>query len=229
MCYKNIIIYSSILLIVACSSSEEPIDEPLIPEAATLVFPEKNTECTTGTVVDNTQSTVIFQWNTSLNTDSYEVVVEELDSEETFTMESNINEVGITINRGAAYEWYVISKSNTSNETSTSETWRFYNAGEGIVSHVPFPADIVEPEIGALLSDTLTANLMWTGSDIDNDILGYEVYFGIDNPPANSLGIFTQTNVEVNVTSGNTYYWFVKTMDEDNNTSVSDVFWFSVN
>ncbi|WP_411030391.1 hypothetical protein [Spongiimicrobium sp. 3-5] len=226
---QNIILYFTFLTILACSNSIEPIDEPLGPTATTLLFPENDKECNTGIAVDNERSTVNFQWNTSENTDSYEVILKELDSEAEIKVESNINEADITIKKATAYRWKVISKSTTSDKIAESEVWRFYNSGDGVINYAPFPADVVQPTIGNNLdANTTSVSLEWSGSDVDNDIIGYEVYFGTDNPPMNSLDQITNSSTDVAVVTGNTYYWMIKTTDEANNTSESEVFWFKV-
>ncbi|WP_420401959.1 hypothetical protein [Flagellimonas sp.] len=217
-------------IIISCSSSIEPVDQSLAPDASDLVYPENNKECTTGIEVDVERSTVNFQWNSSANTDYYEIIIKELGTNVEIKENSNTTELEVTIKKGAAFQWQVVSKSNISSETATSEVWKFYNAGDGIVNHVPFPADVITPSVGGNL-DSSTANVIleWSASDIDNDITGYEVFFGTQNPPINSMGQTADSNIEVSVGSGNTYYWIINTTDSANNMSVSDVFWFEVN
>lgn len=232
MCIKPTVLLTVFaFMAIACSNSSiEPIDQPPAPVATTLIYPENNTECNTGVEVDSERSTVNFQWNTSTNTDFYEIIIKELGTTTETRDESNIHEIEITLKKSTAYQWQVISKSNSSDEIATSEIWKFYNAGDGIVNHVPFPADVVEPGLGSNLdSNTTKVFLQWSASDIDNDINVYEVYFGTENPPTNSLGQTTDSNIEVDVSSGNIYHWMIKTIDLTNNVSESEVFWFKVN
>ena len=226
---KKAIIYLAFLIIVACSDTIEPIGEPVIPKATTLIFPENNTECNTGIEVDGEKSRVNFQWNASENTDVYEVIIKELDTDIEIRSEADTNDMEITIKKATAYQWHVVSKSNTHEETSDSEVWRFYNSGDGIVNYAPFPADIIEPILGDNLdANTTNVSLKWSGSDVDNDIISYEIYFGTVNPPSSTLGQTTASNIEVTVETGNTYYWTVKTIDNANNISISETFWFRV-
>lgn len=226
---QNILYTCLFLTLIACDGSVEPNDEILNPEATTLIFPENNTECNTGVEVNDKLSTVNFQWSAAENTDTYEVIIKELDTNTEVRAEAVTNEVDIIIKKDIAYQWQVVSKSNMNDKTASSEIWKFYNSGDGTINHAPFPADIVQPGIGSSLDSKLTTiSLEWTGSDADNDIKGYEVYFETVNPPTNSLSITTDSNIEVNVSSGNTYHWVVKTIDEANNTSESKVFWFKV-
>jgi len=194
--------------------------------AATLVFPENNTECNEGKIINDTQSEVTFRWNEAELANTYEVVLENLNTDVKTTIESNTNSTNIIIERGTAYKWYVTSLSDIGDATAKSEEWKFYNAGVGTLNYAPFPADIVAPENGSTLTGS-TVNLEWSGSDIDNDIVDFEIFFGSDNPPTESLGSVTENSITATISSGNTYYWMVKTNDETGNSSTSDVFHFS--
>ena len=51
------------------STVTPPPPTPDPPTAAILTFPDDNEECTTGTEVNATQSSVTFTWQASQNTD----------------------------------------------------------------------------------------------------------------------------------------------------------------
>ena len=125
----------------------------------------------------------------------------------------------------------MVSKSNSSTTTTQSDTWKFYNAGLGTVSHPPFPADNLSPAYGQNVTATGgTVNLTWTASDPDNDIAGYDVYFGTTATPTISKSNITDKFMNgVAVTSGITYYWKIVSKDNQGNTSDSGVFQFKVN
>ncbi|MET1259099.1 hypothetical protein ABV409_07145 [Flagellimonas sp. DF-77] len=232
------------LCIGACSSSggddDNPPpptggndDEPMIPApgAATLVFPEDQTECNTGIVDPNdaTMSTVTFEWNASTNTDRYTVTLTNLNSGTTSSVNANTNEADITIMRGAPYSWSVTSRADGTQDVGTSATFRFYNEGPGIENYAPFPAEVVSPARGANIAATTMVTLSWTGSDIDDDITGYEVFFGTEADPTTSVGTTTDTTLtDMIVMSGTTYFWRVVTTDSAGNTSSSEVFSFKV-
>ncbi|UJH66478.1 hypothetical protein [Allomuricauda sp. SCSIO 65647] len=222
---------------MACSSSggdgddSPPPDDPVAaPTAATLVFPENNTECTEGNVISETRSSVTFRWNAAQNADSYELNVINLNTSVASRTTTANNEASFSINRGTPYEWFVVSRANGTTETATSSTFRFFNEGPGIENYAPFPAEAVNPARGANLASTATVTLEWSASDVDDDIEQYEVFFGTEANPTNSLGTTTDTSIaDVAVTSGNTYYWTVTTTDSQGNTSTSEVFQFRVN
>ena len=228
-------LFWALALTASCGGSGEgggdPDPEPIpvpAPSAATLVFPADNTECNEGEILSDTQSRVLFQWNASQNTDSYQVNLINLNTNSTALTNSTTNEAEITLLRGVPYEWFVVSRANGTNETATSAAWRFYNAGAGITNYAPFPAEAVSPGRGATISTASTVTLEWTGNDIDNDIVSYNLYFGTADPPALLETGITTTSFEVSVASGLTYYWQVETVDSAGNQTLSELFNFRV-
>lgn len=204
-----------------------PSQEP--PTAATLTFPDNNQECTTGIEVNATQSSVTFTWNVSSNTDSYDLRLKNLDTSTSLTFSSNTNQIEITLFKGTPYSWYVISKSNSVTLTAESATWKFYNAGDPVQSYAPFPADLVAPDMGANLTGVSMVTLEWSGSDIDDDIVSYDIYFDTTSPPTTQLGgTQTVTTIDAPVSAGNAYYWRVIITDSEGNNSESEIFEFRV-
>lgn len=206
----------------------DPENEVKAPTAATLSFPNENSECTEGTSLTSTQSTILFNWNDAENTTSYQLFLKNLETQTTTNYTSSVSEKSVTILRGTPYSWYVVSK-NSGTDTAQSNTWKFYNAGEATSSYAPFPAELISPALSvSLAASTTSASLQWSGEDVDNDITEYEVLFGTLNPPTQSQAITNSNNAAVNVSSGNTYFWRVITKDSNNNTSESQVFEFKV-
>lgn len=201
------------------------------PSAALLIFPEDDTECNTGIVVNEVQSDVTFEWNASQNTDSYEITLINLNTANTQKANSATNEVTVRIERGTPYEWFVVSKATGTSEIATSERWRFYNEGPGVENYAPFPAEAINPQRGANLDAATTiVTLEWSSSDVDSDIVEHEVFFGPDAENLESLGRTVQTRFEnVTVLSSTTYFWQVVTYDEKQNSSISEMFQFRVN
>ncbi len=213
------------------SSGGDPEPEPTpvpAPSAAVLVFPANNSECNEGEVLSDTQTRVLFQWNASQNTDSYQVNLRNLNTGTTALANSTLNEVEITLLRGVPYEWFVVSRANGTSETASSAVWKFYNAGVGVTNYAPFPAEAVAPSRGATISASGTVTLEWTGSDIDGDISSYNLYFGTATPPTLLQEGITETSFEASITSGQTYYWQVETVDSAGNQTLSEVFNFQV-
>lgn len=230
--HKLISVLLIMTLLIACKkgddSSGDEQQNPGDPTAVTLVFPDNNRECTEGIVISDSESTIKFQWQASSNTDSYEVMVRNLDLNSTATVSVNTNEADITLQQNTPYEWFVVSKVNGNTATAESGKWRFYNAGNGVENYAPFPADAISPTRGQTVSATGTVILEWSGNDVDNDIEEFEVFFGTSNDPTVSIANTPQSSTTANVTSGQTYYWQVISKDAVGNTSQSEVFDFRV-
>ncbi|KOS08262.1 hypothetical protein AM493_08065 [Flavobacterium akiainvivens] len=196
--------------------------------AAALAAPLNNTECITGTEVNETQSKVTFEWNEAADNQTYFLYVKNLVTQNTLQYNAaNNTSYEVTLSKATPYSWYVSSRKNSGN-TVQSEVWKFYNAGPGITNYAPFPAELVAPVMSSsVYGPSLT--LQWTGSDLDNDIESYEVFFGTAANPTTSIHTGTQTSVNnVAVVSGSTYYWKVVTTDVAGNATASPVFQFKV-
>jgi hypothetical protein len=232
----NKLVAISLLFMMSCGGGSDdgpppaPVPDPIAdPKATTLVFPENNTECNEGDIVDDSRSRVTFRWNTSEDTDNYELNLRNLNSNVNTVIKVIAPEAAITIDRGTPYEWFVVSTANGTTATANSSTFKFYNQGPGIENYAPFPAEAVSPSRGSDISNTTgTLSLEWNGSDIDNDITEFEVLFGTDVIPSTVIGTTTDQSIEVNVVAGNTYYWRVISRDSEGNTSQSEIFEFKV-
>nr|WP_294944282.1 hypothetical protein [uncultured Mucilaginibacter sp.] len=222
------------ILLAGCGKGKKG-DDPAPPEAkppvaAELVFPAQNSTCISGDIISASQSTVTLKWKAALNADSYAVIIKNLLTGDTQTLSSTSAQLNATLQRNTPFSWSVRSKSNTLAATADSETWKFYNAGDGISAYAPFPADKMLPATGTSVS--VIANklgLSWQGSDTDNDITSYDVYFGTTETPGlfkPNLAVAAVSDVIVSVNTR--YYWKVVTHDSRGNTSTSEVADFTV-
>ena len=211
-----------------------PAPQVPTPGKSSLSAPDNNEVCFEGEAVDTSNSAVTFKWDASSDTDSYDLQITNQETSVTQT-ESGITLTSkeVTLATDISYGWKVISKSKDTSETSTSEIWQFYLAGDGQENYAPFPATIVNPSSGASVdaSDGKII-LSWGGNDPDeSDTLTYTIYFddidGLQDPSGDNTGI-SETSLEVSVESGKTYYWRVKTSDEKS-SSFTLVYSFFVN
>lgn len=222
---RHLVIFISCLLVFGCKKK----DAPKPPEASILVFPNQNSECTTGESLDESTSNVEFRWVSSANTEIYELKVSNITTGIAQTISTASLSAKLPLEKGAPYSWFVVSKNTKANETAFSETWQFYNAGSQI-TYAPFPAQIIFPKSGASVLKDINneVELSWSGADIEDDIEVFEVYFGTE-PTANIL-IASLTsdgfNQKVSVLSETTYYWRIVTRDAEGNTSDSGIFQF---
>lgn len=220
-----------LIALLACSDDNSFPDLPKIPSATKLVFPFESSVCNVGTNITANESTVLFEWEEGVYTDNYELKLRNLETNDLTSHHSTVPEISIVLKRGTPYEWYIISTSNSVIETAQSPTWKFYNAGEAIESYAPFPAEIISPSMAETISTTASEiTLDWNGSDVDDDIIGYDVYFSTSNTPEifqNDLNESILNSVPISLNT--IYYWKIITKDSRGNTSDSGIYQFKIN
>jgi hypothetical protein len=221
-------IYFIVLFLGCTDTTDDGIitnaqDEPV---GVQLVFPQENALCNEGTDLTPTQSTIFFEWQPNDNAELYTLTIENLSTNVVSEYETEDFIFSVTIDRATPFRWSV--SYNLENEIKESAIWNFYNAGEGIQTYAPFPAQIIAPTMAQSIPATNTVILEWSGSDVDNDILSYDVYFGTNNPPNISASAISANELTVSVTSGTTYFWNVITKDVAGNSSESGVYQFRV-
>ena len=205
---------------------DETIDARI---AAKLVFPYKNSLCNEGINLTPTESTVFFEWEANKDADGYTLIIENLSSGAIISKITTQIKIAIVIQRATPYSWHVVSNSNDILiADEKSETWQFYNAAPGVEFYAPFPAAINSPAMAATIPTTAEVTLNWTGSDVDNDIIAYDVYFGVNSEPEFHIGGLTASELNVSVLANTIYYWKVVTKDEEGNSSDSGVHQFKV-
>lgn len=211
---------------LGCKKKENP--KP--PESSTLVYPVKNSECTTGNNLNALTSEVEFKWGAAVNTDTYELRATNLNTSTTQTITTSSTSAKLPLAKGAPFSWVVVSKNESVLETASSESWRFYNSGFN-TSYAPFPAEIIAPEEGAsiLRDDNNEIELSWSGSDVDNDIVSFEIYISTENPPEELAFTTNSANAtKVLVVESTIYFWRIITKDSEGNSSDSGVYDFRV-
>ena len=217
---KRILYIAVIILISACSKKG---GSGPVPGKATLVAPLKDLTCNTGTVLSPTESSVIFSWNAADNAGSYDLTIKNLLTQKETVQPSTTTNATVTLSRNTPYSWFVTAKSTKNSTLTPSDTWKFYNAGAGITTYAPFPAEILTPAFGEIVSPASgKVNLTWKGTAVDNNITGYIVYFGPSANPAIFRERITEAFVnDVTVSTNTTYYWRVVTVDANGNISDS--------
>ena len=219
------------ILAVACSTSDDSSggnngNDLDLPQGVQLIFPHQNSLCNEGVNQTETESTVFFEWEPSGNAQSYLLTIESLDNDDVLQFTAQENIYPVTINRGESYKWFV--EYTSQGDTKTSAVWNFYNAADAIQNYAPFAAEIVAPTMAQNIANTNSIILQWNGSDVDNDIVGYDVYFGTDTQPALFSSDITQNQIEVSVTPGNIYYWSIITKDTAGNSSQTSIHQFRI-
>lgn len=226
---KNWTFMVLMVLLLACGGKDDDPAPP--PEGAVLVFPLKDSECNTGTSVSETLSEVTFQWQAANNTDRYTLTVINLGTNIPQAIATKATSATLSIEKGAPFSWFVLSSNARSDETATSESWLFYNAGAQ-TTYAPFPAQINFPVPGSTVqaNSANQVRLSWTGADVEGDIEVFQIYLATENPPTTLLVETDASTMEANaeVVSGEVYYWKIITVDAEGNRSDSGLFDFKV-
>jgi hypothetical protein len=212
------------LLFTACKK-----DSPKPPSAAVLTFPLQNSLCITGVSITPSTSRVEFKWQTADNTNTYELRVTNLLTDITQTVSTQSTSAELTIEKGTPFSWLVITRNTEVQETASSTTWQFFNAGSQI-THAPFPAQIIAPLSGASVVRDINGEIIleWSGADVDNDIVGYEIFLDTVSPPQvlAASPAASVSSIKINTTANTIYYWKVITKDAEGNSSDSGIYSF---
>ncbi|MDO1513269.1 hypothetical protein Q2T41_11435 [Maribacter confluentis] len=221
------IILCLMLSFTGCKKKRSP--QP--PEAVLLLFPEQNSECTTGVSLGEEKSQVEFNWSAADNTETYELRVTNTETGTVQTIISANTSATLPLEKGKQYSWLVRSKNSQVEQTVSSEIWHFYNAGSN-TTFAPFPATIVSPASSENVFKDLNNEvvLSWSASDLDNDIVNYEVYFSVETPPTDLIRSLQPSvnSIKVSVASDTVYYWSVVVIDAEGNKSNSGIYNFKV-
>ncbi len=219
-----------ILLVFVAGCDKDDPKPPVFetPTSVTLIFPFENSACNEGTDVTDTESTVRFEWFSSEFTDEYELIVRNLSSDVMSSFTTSEVSLPVVLQRATPYSWYVISKNNDTDSIARSETWKFYNAGDPIALYAPFPAEAIYPAQAVTINTTGGITLSWQGTDIDDDIVGYDIYFGTTTDPPLLFEDEPDMTKSVSVASGNVYYWRIVSNDLAGHESNSAIFQFKV-
>lgn len=226
-------LYATLILLVLCSCSGGGDDgggDPVVPapQAAQLIFPANNELCMEGEVISPTKSRITFQWEPAQNADSYTLKLRQLALGSESTHATEDTELTLELDRGVAYAWQLISRSQGNPQTAESLSWRFYNAGPPQANYAPFPPYGPQPAMGSAL-DAGALTLQWESADLDGDALTHSVYLGTENPPTVLLGETQEQQLTATVATNTVYYWQVVCQDVAGNASASEVFQFRTN
>lgn len=224
--YIFTLVLSTLLWSCGGSGGDSPEPEPVnnAPNTPTLKYPTNNLLC-----IDNT---IVFEWNTATDPDgdtvSYQVQIAK-DNQFTEIVESISNTSTtktISLDKGVAYYWRVSAKDTKNLSSDYSSVNSFYTEGTGVSNYLPFSPEIVSPTLNATVTET-SATLEWNASDVDNDPLSFDVYFGTTETPTTIVSSNqTSKTFNVDVTSETTYYWKVVVKDDKGGETIGQIWNF---
>jgi len=216
-----------IMAFTGCKKKSTPVS----PEAVQLLFPEQNSECITGISLGKQTSQVEFNWSAADNTETYELRVTNTSTNTVQTIVSSTTSAKLPLAKGEQFSWLVRSRNSQVEQTVSSDVWSFYNAGSR-TTFAPFPATIVSPASSDNVFKDINneVTLTWTASDLDDDIVSYEVYYSVETTPIDLVRTLQPnvTSIKVSVTADTVYYWKVVVIDAEGNKSDSGIYNFKV-
>lgn len=214
------------MFLISCESSDDagtPVitnEDPTVPK---LVFPTNELTCTSVQLE--------FLWSAATDADgdtvSYSIDVSTQNDFETVAFTATTDQPSRTfdLEKGVTYFWRVKAKDSRGNESDYATTQSFFTEPEAAVNSLPNTPELVSPTLGARTSGT-TITLDWNATDIDNDTLVYDVYFGDTNPPALFSENINTTTFDVSVSSGKVYYWRIVVKDPHQSATMGQVWNF---
>lgn len=215
-----------LITLILLSCGPDPIPEP---EPSSLIAPVNLNECTTAIVLNDLERQVQFEWTMALNTDSYQLVIENSLTNIKYGKTTSLLKESVILPSGAPYSWHVNSTSLLSPEVGKSQVWQFYLEGSAEETFFPFPAVLETPENKSTvtLSDSGSIIFLWKGHDLDQDIDRFDFYIGKteDNLVKEQEGLKDE-QISLTLDNGVTYFWQVVTFDRQNNASKSQIFSF---
>ena len=213
-----------VLLFLGCGPDHIPAPKPSV-----LILPDNLNTCNTASRVNDFESQVRFQWTAALDTESYQLVIENTLTRQKRTVSTSLLSESVRLSSGAPYSWYVVSKSLLTDAVGQSSVWQFYFEGNPEASHFPFPAQLLEPQNKAELGldDSNSLLFQWNGNDLDGDIESYELYLGesTDELSKEREGL-TNNQTEIQLLANTLYFWQVVSIDREGNHSFSEIFQF---
>ena len=211
-----------VILIFSC---KESIPDP---EQVTLINPENNNTCLYSN--SNSNSGVVeFSWTESKHTDNYDLIVENQITNLKNSTATNLTSAKVTLIRGAPYSWYVVSKSESSENIALSETRNFYLEGPSQLTYIPFPAKLISPLNESIINSANIVTFQWEGSDLDGDIENYDLIIeNTSNGEEIKYEKILGQNFEVELQKGNIYLWKIVTRDKEKNISLSVTYNFEL-
>ena len=97
------------LILLACGKD----DEPKVPPAVSLVFPENNSECITGISRTETTSEVEFRWQAAQHAVRYELTVRHLGNNIVQNILASGLSASLVLDKGEAYSWSVVARNQS--------------------------------------------------------------------------------------------------------------------
>lgn len=208
------------------TSKTPPKEINAVPVSPQPVFPTDNLLCT-----DNN---LIFKWSASSDAND-DAVTYQIDVAKDNQFLEIVHSVIVSetnqeflLEKGVARYWRVKAIDSNGAASDFSEMYSLYTEFEGLSNHLPFTPELIGPSDSANLEEG-DVTLTWNASDIDENPLVFDVFFGVENPPTTLISENLQADTLTVGTAGSTdYYWQIIAKDDKGGSAVGQVWSFSV-
>ncbi|WP_139959557.1 hypothetical protein [Flavicella sediminum] len=208
-------------------NSDTEFNSDSTPSVPILTFPSQDQLCLTNTLK--------FTWDASINEDGSSVIyIFEIAKDNLFSNKVSSEVLTslskfVILEKGFAYYWRVKARSSKNIESEYSSISQFYTEEIAESNHLPFAPELILPFFNQSLSSINTTTLEWRSSDVDNDPLKYDVYFGKDEDSLTlMIENLSDTSFKVNLDpSAATYYWKIVVKDDKGGKTTGQLWSFS--
>ncbi len=217
----------SLLFLFSCSNDDG--DGPQIdlsnvdPSIPSLIYPTNNLVCT--------NFNLEFDWSAASDGDNdsityvIDIATNSNFSTIVFTTVTSETIRAFTLEKGTTYYWRVKARDSKGNESEYSPTQSFFTEPDAGVNTIPSTPGLISPSLGERVSGTMIA-LDWDASDVDQNALLYDLYFGDTNPPSLFVENIDVSSFDVTVSPDTVYYWRVVVKDSNQSAAISQVWNF---
>jgi|GEM_PF-2184697 len=128
-----------------------------------------------------------------------------------------------TLEYNTPYFWQIVAHDNQGN-TTQGEVWSFTTEEENLPPAIPSNPTPINEDI----DQAVETNLSWTCTDLENDPLTYDVFFGTEATPAQVATGQSETTYNPGTLEYNTqYFWQIVAHDDQGNSTEGEVWSFT--
>ncbi|NJB72629.1 hypothetical protein GGR42_003120 [Saonia flava] len=206
-------------------NNESSENENFAPTVPSLVFPEKDQLCL--------KQEITFNWSEAVDPEggplTYQMQISTNRAFTEFVENQVLDETSIMLvmEDGQDYYWRVLAIDEQGVKGDFSNSSAFYVEGIPIINHIPFNPSLYSPKQNSTVNSE-NVILEWDTSDLDGDLLSYDIYLGADTPPELYETGRNSKSIELSLEPNQTYYWQIHVSDGQS-TSIGDIWSFRTN
>lgn len=218
-----------IILILACSGNDsdgETIPEMInqSPSIPMLTYPSQYLLCV--------ENNLTFTWNIAADADgdaiNYQIQIAEDDSFNIIINDLKSTETSskLILDKGQTYYWRVRAIDNKGNASPFSSSWKFYTQSDPTTNNIPMIPAALSPDNGDIVIEDVIS-LVWNSSDLDGDVLTYDLYFSEASDPSLLVEDYDESSYSVALKANSVYTWKIIVKDNNGGIAIGPIWHFS--